>query len=405
MRDRNPLFSTNDGSSARHNQITSAEAEVAHLPEERILNTDVDALVGYFVQKYAVEVPELDLNNVSASEHERQIEVYDHWDKRSVRVPGTAFDFEIPFTGEAQIFFMRPNSWDTGPPYAEVRSGMVCFTIADRQLTQEQIKAGFERTRDSIQKYLNWHREMWAGLEEDVARRVRVRIEERRGRLLKQKELASGLSSLGIKLKEKDSDSKTFVPPTVKQKIQPRLPPMRPAVKPEPTLDQGQYETILSLISGAGRSIEQSSSRTRALDEEALRDMLLVPLNAHFGNATGEAFNCNGKTDILIRHEGANLFAAECKIWGGDKHLQDAVDQLLSYLHWRDTKAALVVFNRNKDFSSVLEKLKSLPAKHVAYVSGPKNLDESSFQFILALPQDAERKVTVSVLAFDLGDQ
>jgi hypothetical protein len=282
---------------------------------------------------------------------------------------------------------------------------MVCFTIADRQLTQEQIKAGFERTRDSIQKYLNWHREMWAGLEEDVARRVRVRIEERRGRLLKQKELASGLSSLGIKLKEKDSDSKTFVPPTVKQKIQPRLPPMRPAVKPEPTLDQGQYETILSLISGAGRSIEQSSSRTRALDEEALRDMLLVPLNAHFGNATGEAFNCNGKTDILIRHEGANLFAAECKIWGGDKHLQDAIDQLLSYLHWRDTKAALVVFNRNKDFSSVLEKLKSLPAKHVAYVSGPKNLDESSFQFILALPQDAERKVTVSVLAFDLGDQ
>lgn len=180
---------------------------------------------------------------------------------------------------------------------------------------------------------------------------------------------------------------------------------MRPAVKPEPTLDQGQYETILSLISGAGRSIEQSSSRTRALDEEALRDMLLVPLNAHFGNATGEAFNCNGKTDILIRHEGANLFAAECKIWGGDKHLQDAIDQLLSYLHWRDTKAALVVFNRNKDFSSVLEKLKSLPAKHVAYVSGPKNLDESSFQFILALPQDAERKVTVSVLAFDLGDQ
>jgi len=403
LRDRKPLFFTNDGSAARQHQIASAEAEVANLPEERILNTDVDALVEYFVQKYSVEVPELDLGSVSASEHERQIEVYDRVDDRTIRVPVVAFDFEIPFTCEAQIFHMRPNSWDTGPPYAEIRTGLVCFTIADRQLTQEKIKADFERTRDSIQRYLNWHREMWAGLDEDIAKRVRLRIEERRNRLLQQKELASGLSSLGIKLKEKTGDAKTFVPPAVKQKIQPKLPPMRPAVMPEPTLDQRQYETILSLISGAGRSIEQSSSRTRALDEEALRDMLLVPLNAHFGNATGEAFNCNGKTDILIRHEGANLFAAECKIWGGDKHLQDAIDQLLSYLHWRDTKAALVVFNRNKDFSGVLEKLKSLPAKHSAYVSGPKNLDESSFQFVFSLPQDAERKVTVSVLAFDLG--
>jgi hypothetical protein len=131
--------------------------------------------------------------------------------------------------------------------------------------------------------------------------------------------------------------------------------------------------------------------------------MLLVSLNAHFGAATGEAFNVVGKTDILIRHEGANLFVAECKIWSGDKNLLAAIDQLLSYLTWRDTKAALVIFNRNKGFSEVVRKLYDLPKNHRSYVSGPQRLDESSAQFTLRLNNDAERHAIVSVLGFDLG--
>ena len=31
-----------------------------------------------------------------------------------------------------------------------------------------------------------------------------------------------------------------------------------------------------------------------------------------------------------------------------------AIDQVLSYLSWRDTKVALIVFNRRKDISGVL---------------------------------------------------
>ena len=63
---------------------------------------------------------------------------------------------------------------------------------------------------------------------------------------------------------------------------------------PEPTLDTEQYTTIISLLTAAGRSVEQSSSRARMLGEEALRDIFLVPLNAHFGAATGEARRPSG---------------------------------------------------------------------------------------------------------------
>ena len=84
----------------------------------------------------------------------------------------------------------------------------------------------------------------------------------------------------------------------------------------------------------------------------------LVQLNgAYEGQATGETFNGEGKTDILIRVEGKNIFVAECKFWSGEKAFLATIDQLLSYLCWRDTKAAVVVFNRNAGFSAVLAKI------------------------------------------------
>jgi len=400
---RKPLFSEQDGQATLRALVQQAEAEVDSLSEEQIRSTDPDALVQYFVDKYHADVPTLDLDNVAASDHEQDIEVEDPFGRGRMRVKGSAFEFEIPFSGNGAIFRMRPNSYDYGPPYAEIRGQSVCFSIVDRELTQDRIRREFETIRDSIQKYLAWHREIWQTLDGQIATAVRTRIEQRRVRLQKQNTLAGGLATLGIKLKEKASDPKTYVAPAIRQRIRPTLPPMKVATPPDPTLDQAQYESILALLRGAGRSIEQSSSRTRSLDEETLRDMLLVPLNAHFGQATGEAFNFSGKTDILIRHEGGNIFVTECKIWNGDKHFLATIDQLLGYLTWRDTKSALIIFNRNVGFSDVVAKLRTLPTQHTSFVAGPVRLDDTSFGFTLKLPRDPNRHITVSILGFDLG--
>lgn len=58
-----------------------------------------------------------------------------------------------------------------------------------------------------------------------------------------------------------------------------------------------------------------------------------------------------GKSDILIRDGDRSVFVAECKIWRGSKSLSNAIDQLLGYATWRDTKTAILVFNRNKELS------------------------------------------------------
>jgi len=83
--------------------------------------------------------------------------------------------------------------------------------------------------------------------------------------------------------------------------------------------------------------------------EEDLRDHILLVLEPRFqGSATGETFNKTGKTDILLRFEGKNVFIAECKFWNGIKLFFETISQLLAYLTWRDSKAAVIIFVKTK---------------------------------------------------------
>lgn len=400
-----PLFSSQGGFETKDAVLERVGGEIDALGEDRILGTDPEALVQYYIEKFHVDVPTLDRDNISATQHERNVDVWDDWEQEMRSVPGVAFDIQVPFSGDYSLFRIRPNKFDTSPPYAEVDSneGVVKFSVTGRSLTAEQVKSAIDETVGAIERYLGYHRSFWAGFNQQVTAKAQEHINRRRDRLLEQKSVSASLAGMGIKLREKPGDTRTYAAPAIKQKLQPQMPPMKAAVPPDPTLDRGQYEMILGLVRGAGRSIEQSSSRTRNLDEEALRDMFLVPLNAHFGSATGESFNATGKTDILIRHEGGNLFVAECKFWHGEKQFLETIDQLLGYLTWRDTKTAVVMFNRNKGFSGVVEQIASLPKTHAQYVSGPKKLDDTSFEFTLSLPNDNDRHVTVTVMAFDLG--
>lgn len=55
----------------------------------------------------------------------------------------------------------------------------------------------------------------------------------------------------------------------------------------------------------------------------------------------------DGEKDIFkLRASSPHVFIAECKVWRGPKTIRDALAQLLSYLTWIDTKAALLLFIR-----------------------------------------------------------
>lgn len=119
-------------------------------------------------------------------------------------------------------------------------------------------------------------------------------------------------------------------------------------------------------------------------------------------SVTGETFNKKGKTDILIKHKNDNLFVAEFKIWHGKKKYLSAIDQLLSYLTWRDSKTALVIFVQGKEITSISKTIENEICLHNNFVSYDKKNDESWLNFTFHLNGDKDRLLKLAVLFFHL---
>jgi hypothetical protein len=165
------------------------------------------------------------------------------------------------------------------------------------------------------------------------------------------------------------------------------------------------YDDILRVIYDSGKNMEKKPALYNGKDEEGLRDQFLFVLETRYDGttATGETFNRGGKTDIILKYakDGSNLFVAECKFWHGSSELMKAISQLFDrYLTWRDSKAALIMFVKNKDFSNVLNTIRTDIKAHPYYTREAGNRGESSFSYIFSLPQDTEKTVFFEVMVF-----
>lgn len=192
---------------------------------------------------------------------------------------------------------------------------LLTFAITGTNLEATQVRGEIDRTVRDVQSYLTNLRANVAGLNGQLLGEARTAIESRRNKLLSNR---NTVASLGFKMKERQNAPKTYVSPEVRKKISPVMPAASSApYKPEPALGEKDYEHILGVMQGMTQVMELSPSAFHDVDEEALRSHFLVQLNGHYqGQATGETFNYEGKTDILIRTEGRNIFIAECKSSG-----------------------------------------------------------------------------------------
>ena len=162
------------------------------------------------------------------------------------------------------------------------------------------------------------------------------------------------------------------------------------------------YEEILDIIRNCYATCERTPATYTSLDEEALRDLALVPLNCQYeGRATGETFRNKGKTDISIEEKNRAAFVAECKIWKGRKNFTAAIEQLLGYLTWRDSKTALLIFSRNKNFKEVLQAAKEALSEDDRCISlkEPRENEFDCKYVFEGKPGDTTR---IRVMVFDL---
>ena len=151
-------------------------------------------------------------------------------------------------------------------------------------------------------------------------------------------------------------------------------------------------------------STKLRSGCSRGKEEEDLRDQFLLFLETRYAatTGTGETFNKTGKTDILLKFEdGTNLFVAECKWWKREAEFHAAIKQLFDrYLTWRDSKAALLVFVRNKDFTAVVQKVRAEAEKSPYFIRHANDRGETSLAFDFHFPDDEKRVVRFAVLLF-----
>lgn len=94
---------------------------------------------------------------------------------------------------------------------------------------------------------------------------------------------------------------------------------------------------------------------------------------------------------------------AECKVWKGPKELLRAVNQLLSYLTWRDCKAALLIFNKHSaKFTELLRKVPGELRAHPQFKRDQGQQGDGEWRFVFVSPEDELRQIIVNVFVFNL---
>lgn len=381
--------------------------EIDIWPENALLNSSVDDLSQYFAEKYKIDISVIDRARIVIDDpEETDVDVsgdlrYAVDDRsQSVLAPGVRIQITVPFTGNYGVFRYIPTVVLDHPPRATITmDGRLVFVVIGVNLQADTVRQEFDRELDIIDKYLDSLRRSANMLNSQLHSMARNWIEERRERLLSYRSL---VASIGYPLRQREDSPRTYTAPEVRRTIAPPQASSEP-YQPEPELDQENYEYILGIIENMAQVMEYSPAAFSDMGEEILRWHFLVQLNGHYeGQATGETFNYEGKTDILIRSEGKNIFIAECKYWGGANTLKGAINQLLGYSSWRDTKVAVIIFNRNKNFTEVLDSIKATVKKHPNFKRELDQRSETSFPYIFSHRDDENREMTLTVMAFDI---
>ncbi|MEH1857224.1 MAG: hypothetical protein V7L21_04315 [Nostoc sp.] len=397
------LFSGRQLGTVLREKLQLTFQDIDNIDANTLLNTSLEDWCDYYESNCKFEILELLETEISTAQEEALVPVMNFFSGYT-QEKGTKFSYFIPFKGEQELFRYQP-SVSIGdlnnPLFAQIYHNEIILDYAEWHPEVIRIQSRFQQNLSKIRENIRYSNREILEFNNSIHTKIKSKIEDRRQKLLQDQNL---VAALGYPLKRRDNTPKTYVVPTVRKKISiPRPSASTASFIPEPTLDMQEYEHILSVIYNMGLVMERSPKAFQNMGEEDLRQHFLFQLNGHYeGQATGETFNFQGKTDILIRAKNQNIFIAECKFWGGEEKLKETLNQLLGYISWRDTKIALIIFNRNKNFSAVIKQIPEIIKSHLNF---KRELDyncETGFRCILHYPDDVNRELILSTLAFNV---
>lgn len=385
----------------------SIRKRIHDLKDDYVLNVSEQEYIDYLTEEFHLDCPlilfdekSIEPRNVLVSP-EYLPRSWFYYDERDIE--RKMYRLHIPFQGDSELLRFRPNPFSL--------SGWSNFTISYDSVYVDilDINGDANEVKRECDSYVNTLREMMSSLEKNYSfinkilpDHIRSVFSIRRKQIQREyKELVD----IGIPIKGQ-MQQKTYSVPTVQRRFKTVPKPTKTIMElPTPTMADKEYQDVLSALHTIGRNLERFPNTHKEKDEESIRDLFLVQLATSFTayTSTGEAFNHKGKTDLMVKNGDDILFIAECKFWRGAKVLIDAISQLLGYLTWRDTKTALLIFNRDVEMTTALQSIEGAISKHPNYLSGKKNGD-ARFDCVFHLNEDKSRHVRMAIFAFDFHE-
>jgi hypothetical protein len=395
------IFAEGDLSAYLEQRRGMLRCEIQNEDKNKLLNVNEDDYVTYLVEKYCVGPLVIDFDNVSVSSEEKMIPAEWFSARFNVeagkRYPRQVITYHLPFSGIPELLRLKSSTRLMWSRDVDLSSSSISFDVINWHDDASQIKREAEHDLKSIGAQCAYVNADIEAFDNSIRTTTRQLVQVRKQQHLKQSNL---LAELGVPVRRAANVPETFAIPAIRKKVVVKPAASDAPFSPDPVLDDSLHLDILRICRDAGREMERLPSIYAGKKEETLRDHFIMVLSPHFESVTGETFNKAGKTDIVIRHEKANVFVAECKFWRGAKSLHDAVDQILSYLTWRDSKAAVLCFVRTQDFSEVLQQVPVVLTTHSCFKRSKPQNDEACFNFDFALPTDVSRAIRLAVLCF-----
>lgn len=370
------IFNTNNYfSDYARNKYEQLYNEIRNQPEDFILNVDETEYSTQLLKKYKCKPITI------------------HFDKGSIDSTDNN-NYYLPFEGNKELLKFRPENYSLTLTVF-IKENCICFKIPS-SLNGEMINKHIDQQKKKIKKqYKNLEKEI-NDYNSSLPLEISNIFKEYKNEIINRRK---DLKSLGIPLR--NNKSQTYTVPIFKKD---KLSPLKYKLnenKLEPTVSQEDYNTILEIIYNKCREFERLYSTYNNKNEEELRDEIISTLAPLLNESvTAETYNKRGKTDILIRHENTNIFIAECKIWRGIKTYCAAIDQLLSYLTWRDTKTAIILFVKNKEITPVIEKIKTQTQNHKNCIKEHDSSAKSWFNYTFHINGDENCEIKLAVLIF-----
>ena len=367
------LFSSKEVRQFTTELMNKINGDIQSFSDQKIKGCDDDEWVEYYYSKYSLYPIVLYENNITQSMIEEKIKKYNHWHKHNqfeneyFMIDGYCIVFTIPYDGSAELLKLKPSTYimtsfevvnlvcPSDDNYGEIS---LEFKYTNQELKEKDnpkqfVDGQFRNKFDNYKKMIGYVNSEIESFNSSIRDKIKHYLNERRKKATDY-EMISEKLNIPLQMSGNAPNISPIPLKRVERLPKVSLPQNRPISK-EYSISDSDYKNINRIIHTSCTAMEDTARTFNKIGEEELRDIIISNLSTHYiQQVTGETFRKVGKTDIHISFENKSAFIGECKIWHGIKNFEEAINQLMGYSTWKDSKTSLIIFNKkNKDFGSV----------------------------------------------------